>query len=276
MPHRPRRLDPAIPIERFALALRDLHRDAGKPKQQVLAAAMHCSHATVSAILNGHRFPSWEQVEIFVRICQGDVQAWRPKWAETDRAINAEASHQQSSEALLEMPSQSIHHLTGRSFYEALTAQIRQSRNRILATYIRVTPQHYFEGFTDQETGRAATEYFSEVLAWAAMPGPRSVRRVICLPNDEMRDWARQVHADTKAIPNYEVRALDWRINADLINVAVFDDVAAFLAFGSGTSPNMSGFRIDDRDFVINATAYFGRLWSSSTPLANHVLDPPG
>lgn len=136
MPPRPRRLDPALPLERFALALRDLHRDAGKPKQQLLAAVMHCSHATVSAILNAHRFPSWEQAEAFVKACDGDVEAWRSKWAAADRQINAETSHHSADRSLPEIPSQSVRSLSGRQHYAALIDQIQQTRCRILATYI--------------------------------------------------------------------------------------------------------------------------------------------
>ncbi|MFI6317777.1 helix-turn-helix domain-containing protein [Nonomuraea sp. NPDC050556] len=77
MTSRSRSLDPDLPRERFALELRDLHRQAGRPKQQTLASAMHCSHATVSGILNGHRFPSREQTEALVLTCEGDVRAWK-------------------------------------------------------------------------------------------------------------------------------------------------------------------------------------------------------
>jgi hypothetical protein len=276
MPPRPRRLDPAQPIERFVLALRDLHRDAGKPKQQLLAAAMHCSHATVSAILNAHRFPSWEQTEAFVQACNGDVQLWRSKWAEADREITAETSHQQGAEPLLEMPSQSVCCLSGRQLYKALTDQIRRTQYSILATYFRMTPPPYFVGFTDQETGRAVADYFAEVLAWATVHGPCSVRRVICLSNNEMLEWAQQHYADTRALLNYEIRVVDWKINTDTINIAIFDDVAVFLTFGPGTSPGMYGFRIDDRNFVRDAIGYFSRLWSGSTRLANHLVEPPG
>lgn len=271
MPPRPRRLDAAIPIERFALALRALHRDAGKPKQQLLAAAMHCSHATVSAILNAHRFPSWEQTEAFVRACQGDdVDAWRSRWVGADREINSEVPPHESGKALLELPSRSVQYISGRDHYAALVAQVRRARHRILATYVRVTPPLYL-GFTDQETAEAASEYFAEVLAWAASPGSRSVRRIICLPNNEMTEWARQLHANTEALTSFEIRVLDWHISADTINIAVFDDTAAFLTFAPGTSPEMSGFQIDDRDFVREASGYFGRLWSRSTRLSDHL-----
>lgn len=276
MPPRPRRLDPAIPTERFALTLRELHRDAGKPKQQLLAAAMHVSHATVSAILNGHRFPSWPQTEAFVRACRGDVRSWRAKWAVADRGINSELAPPNSAEALPEMDQASLCRLTGREHFTSLAMQVRQTKHRILTTYLRVTPTLYYEGFTDRETGHAAREYFTEVVEWAAQSGARSVRRVVCLPNTEMIEWARELQERTVSIAKYEVRVLDWQINTDPINIAIFDDVATFLTFAPGTSPGAGGFRIDDREFVQDAVGYFGRLWSSSTRLEEHLLHQPG
>ncbi|MFI0446401.1 helix-turn-helix domain-containing protein [Actinomadura sp. 6N118] len=263
-----------MPTERFALALRELHRDAGKPKQQLLAAAMHCSHATVSAILNGRRFPSWAQTEAFIRACSGDIRTWRSKWTEVDREINAELPLPTVREMLPTLPDSPVYHLTGRELYTSLVTQVRQSKNRILTTYMRVTPPPYLEGFTDQETGRAASEYFKEVLAWAARPGAHSARRVICLPNDEMLEWAKTFYTHTRNISRYEVRVLNWQITTDAINIAIFDDVTTFLTFDAGSSLEMGGFRIDDRDFVRASIGYFGRLWSSSTRLSDH-LQPP-
>lgn len=273
MPPRPRPLNPSIPVERFALDLRRLHRDAGRPKQQVLAAAMHCSHATVSAILNGHRFPSWDQTAAFVRACHGDAQAWRARWVDADREIGAELSPDRGDEALLQPSSPSFQHLTGRNHYKALAAQIRETRSRILTTYIRVTPPLYFVGFTDRDTGEAAAEYFAELGNWPLLQGPRSMCRLICLSNREMIEWARRHHESSRDLPNYEVRVVDWQINADPVNLAVFDDTVAFLTFAQGTTQEMSGFRIDDRNLVRDATGYFGRLWSGSTPLADRLGD---
>ncbi|MFI0482806.1 helix-turn-helix domain-containing protein [Actinomadura sp. 9N215] len=273
MPPRPRPLNPSVPVERFALALRRLHRDAGRPKQQVLAAAMHCSHATVSAILNGHRFPSWEQTAAFVRACRGDVQVWRPRWVDVDREISAELSPDHGEEALLRASSSPVQQLTGRHHYKALTAQIRETQSRILTTYIRVTPPLYFVGFTDRDTGDAAEEYFAELGNWLLVEGARSMCRLICLPNREMIEWAREHHERSRDLPNYEVRVVDWQINADPVNLAVFDDTTAFLTFAAGTAQEMTGFRIDDRNLVRDATGYFGRLWSSGIPLADRLAE---
>ncbi|GAA1548289.1 hypothetical protein GCM10009678_33700 [Actinomadura kijaniata] len=275
MPPRPRRLDPAVPVERFALELRELHRDAGKPKQQLLAAAMHCSHATVSAILNGHRFPSWFQTEAFVRACRGDVDAWRYKWTETDREINADLPVPGAGDVPATSRS-AVRHLTGREFYLALAAEVRRTEHRILTTYIRTTPPHYFAGFTDQETGRAANEYFNAIPSWVTLSESRSVRRLVCLPNAEMLDWGQEVRRQTQKIPGYEVRVLDWQINADPVNIAIFDDTSVFLAFDAGASPRMGGFRIDDQEFARGAIGYFSRLWSSGIRLADHLASLSG
>lgn len=271
MPPRPRPLNPSVPVERFALALRRLHRDAGRPKQQVLAAAMHCSHATVSAILNGHRFPSWYQTAAFVRACDGDVQAWRHRWVEADQEISAELSPDHGEETLIRARSSSVQQLSGRQHYKALTAQIRETQSRILTTYIRVTPPSYFVEFTDRDTGDAAEEYFAELSNWLHLQGTRSMCRLICLPNREMIEWAREHYETSRDLPNYEVRVVDWQVNADPLNLAVFDDAAAFLTFAAGTAQEMTGFRIDDRNLVRDAAGYFGRLWSSGIPLANRL-----
>jgi hypothetical protein len=97
--------------------------------------------------------------------------------------------------------------------------------------------------------------------------------RLICLPNAEMIEWARGHEESSRQVPNYEVRVVDWQVNADPINLAIFDDTVAFLTFVTGTPQEISGFRIDDRNLVHDATGYFGRLWSGSTPLADRLND---
>lgn len=86
MPPARRPLDPDRPTDSFALSLRELHRAAGRPKYRVLAAAINASSATVSAILNGHRFPSWEQTQAFVEGCGGDSSEWKQRWMRADRS----------------------------------------------------------------------------------------------------------------------------------------------------------------------------------------------
>ncbi|MGW7537899.1 caspase, EACC1-associated type [Amycolatopsis sp. NPDC054798] len=80
-------LDPASPLHAFALRLQDLHRRARKPTQQCLARELSCSRPTVSAFLNGERFPSWQYVERFVLFCGGDLDEFDQLWRRTDELL---------------------------------------------------------------------------------------------------------------------------------------------------------------------------------------------
>lgn len=261
MPPRPRSLDPDVPLERFALGLRDLHRQAGRPKQRVLATAMHCSHATVSAILNGRRFPSWDQTEALVLACGGDVRTWKNRWAEADRALGAEPAAERP--AGVGAPG-SPRHLSGREFYRVMLAEVSRARFRIMTTFIRYRPPEYFLGFTDAETAQVAAAYFREVVRWSALPGSRSVRRIVCTPNAEMREWAQRFVQETSAYPRHEIRIVDWTLGIDAVNMAVFDDSVVLLAFTSGAAQQLNGFRIDDPEFVRCSVGHFEQLWSVS------------
>ncbi|GAA3685942.1 hypothetical protein GCM10022224_058440 [Nonomuraea antimicrobica] len=265
MPSPQRRLDPSIPRERFALELQDLHRAAGKPTQQVLASAMHCSHATVSAILNGHRFPSWEHTRAFVKACVGDESEWRRKWIQADREINADGMPFGSEVAIPESGVvRPAWYLDNEQFYLNAAEGVRATRSRILVTYVRQRPPDHY-------TSDAAAEYFASVLDWARRPGARSVRRIIGISNREMRDWVHRHYEDTKDIRNYDVRVLRWELEADGINMALFDDSAAFLAFSGVASQELSGFRVDSPEFLRYFVGYFDQLWACGTALERYV-----
>jgi hypothetical protein len=258
-----RRLDPSVPLERFALELRDLHRMAGKPKQKVLADAMHCSPATVSAILNGHRFPLWEHTLAFVQVCNGDEHEWRRKWVQADREINGAPSQPE-----VIIPGAAVLRPTwypdNEQFYRGGAERVRTARSRILVTYIRRhPPEHY--------TSEAAAEYFATVLDWARRPGARSVRRIIGIPNQEMRKWVRRHYEETRDIRNYDARVIRWELGADGINMALIDDSTAFLAFSGIASQELSGFRVDSPEFVRYFVGYFDQLWACGTPLDSYL-----
>jgi uncharacterized protein YegL len=94
MPRRPKPLDPdRNPVHRFAQVLREAHRRAGKPTRAWLGRQMHCSHATVSHILNGDRFPSWQQTAALITACGEDPESIRPLWVETDAALEQGSHH---------------------------------------------------------------------------------------------------------------------------------------------------------------------------------------
>ncbi|MEV0248983.1 hypothetical protein AB0H76_20430 [Nocardia sp. NPDC050712] len=259
-----RPLDPRLPTDNFALALRDLHRSAGRPKYRILAATINASNATVSAILNGHRFPSWEQTKGFVQACDGDLVQWKRLWTHADLARATNAADYSRPPTL---PPASLTPVTGADFYAAMLAEIRRARYRIMTSYIRLRPPSYFLGFTDERTSRVAGAYFEEVVAWASGPGRRSVRRVIATPNEEMRQWARELADATADQPNHRIHLIDWPLSADGVNFAIFDDTVAFLAFTTGTTQQLSGFRIEEPAFVHGAIGYFEQLWLAGRAL---------
>ncbi|WP_431955354.1 helix-turn-helix domain-containing protein [Nocardia lijiangensis] len=265
MPSARRSLDPDQPAERFAMELRDLHRAAGRPKQRILAAALSCSNATVSAILNGRRFPTWQQTEAFVTACGGDVSEWKLRWLRTDRALGDDATEHADRQP---PAGGSLRPVSGREFYTAMLAEIDRARYRIMTTYIRLRPASYFIGFTDEQTGRAAAAYFDGLRAWSARPG-RSVRRVIATPTPEMARWAQRLHRATLKQPNYRIRVIDWPLPTDAVNLALFDDTVAFLAFTNGTTQELSGFRIDEPAFVRGAIGHFEQLWAAGRDLSS-------
>ncbi|MGK3208090.1 hypothetical protein [Amycolatopsis sp. MEPSY49] len=262
MPAQPRRLDPDLPVERFALALRDLHRQAGRPKQRVLATSLHTSHATVSAILNGHRFPSWEQTEALVLACDGDLASWKRRWLQVSREIDSDttASNAASAQPGLSSPRP----LSGGEFYRTMLDEVDRARHRIMTTFLRRRPPAYFLGFTDEETSRAAAAYFEGILAWSDRPGPRSVRRLICTPNAEMQDWAEQFRRETARHMRHEIRVVDWPFATDAVNMAIFDDSVALLAFTAGSAQQLVAFRMDQPDFVRCCVGQFECLWLES------------
>ncbi|QYC38181.1 hypothetical protein Nocox_02745 [Nonomuraea coxensis DSM 45129] len=265
MPSPQRRLDPSVPRERFALELQDLHRAAGKPTQQVLAAAMHCSHATVSAILNGHRFPSWEHTRAFVRACGGEEAEWRRRWIQADRESRSDGVVFTPEPAV---PESSVlrpaWYLDNEQFYLNAAERVRATHSRILVTYVRRRPPDHY-------TSEAAAAYFAAVLDWARRPGARSVRRIIGISNRGMRDWVRRHYEDTKDIRNYDARVIRWELDADGINMALFDDSAAFLAFSGVASQELSGFRVDSVEFLRYFVGYFDQLWACGTALEQYV-----
>ncbi|WP_149258448.1 hypothetical protein [Actinomadura sp. K4S16] len=196
-----------------------------------------------------------------MQACGGDVRAWKGRWTETDRILGAEppVGADASGEPRC---------LTGQDFYKVMLAEVHQARFRIMTTFIRHRPPEYFLGFTDGETARIASAYFSDVVRWSALPGHRTVRRIVCAPNPEMEEWVKRFVQETSAYPRHEIRVVDWSLGVDAINMAVFDDSVVLLAFTSGSAQQLTGFRIEEPEFVRCSVGHFEQLWSvSSKPL---------
>ncbi|WP_409493522.1 helix-turn-helix domain-containing protein [Amycolatopsis sp. cmx-11-12] len=84
MPRPERPLDPdADPIQRFAFELRKLRQQVGSPSYRVLARLAHYSPATLADAAGGRRLPSLAVTLAYVRVCDGDEQAWEARWRHT-------------------------------------------------------------------------------------------------------------------------------------------------------------------------------------------------
>jgi hypothetical protein len=173
-------------------------------------------------------------------------------------------------EKLGEAPTVSMEYYgTNAEFYSEMWSQVSRARRSVAATYIRKSPPTRF-------LGKDATAYFSNVLDWAREdPARRTMRRMIAVPDTEMRTWATAHETDTNGMGNYEVRVLDWHVRADSLNMCVIDadtdDATVFLAFSGETEQGMTGLRIRGSRAVAYFAHYYNQLWSEAEPLSEFI-----
>ncbi|MFJ8547346.1 helix-turn-helix domain-containing protein [Streptomyces sp. NPDC093586] len=280
--------EPPEPQLAFAAELRELRRRTfKKPTEEALARRIGCGRSTVSAILNGRRFPNWEHMSAFVEACGEDPSRWRDRWLRAYRQIEEASKGLRSS--IPELPLIGGPETRGdallaahwyrdnREFYEAAAARARQARSEIRVTYTRRYPP-------TQYTTRASAEYFQTIVDWASEESDdeRSVRRIIGiperngLPDRDMFSWARQHYDDSKHILNYEANVLRWTAAADGLNMALIDDSVVFLAFSGGPRQRLNGFSVEDPTFMTYFAAYFDQLWAALQPLGTYLSEVDG
>ena len=295
MPGRQTPREPSEAHLAFAAELRELRRRTyRKPTEEALARKIGCGRSTVSAILNGRRFPSWEHTAAFVEACGGNPAKWRERWLQVNRQIeeagkgNPVPLPQLSPVGKVELDGDALlaahWYRNNREFYEAAAARVRQARSEIRVTYTRRFPP-------TQYTTRAAAEYFKAIVDWAAedTDDERCVRRIIGIPerdgvpDDAMCSWARQHHEDTKSLLTYEASVLRWPAAADGLNMALIDDDVVFLAFSGGPRQKLNGFSVENPTFLSYFAGYFEQLWAVLQPLEDYLRDvddgrvgPPG
>ncbi|AJE86361.1 hypothetical protein SLNWT_5985 [Streptomyces albus] len=272
----------------FAAELRELRRRTlRKPTEEALARKMGCGRSTVSAILNGRRFPNWEHTASLVEACGGEPSRWQDRWLRAGRQIEEATKGPRSPLPPLplvagpETPGDALlsahWYRDNREFYEAASARVRQARSEIRVTYTRRYPP-------TQYTTRASADYFRTILDWAGEESDdeRSVRRIIGiperdgLPDRDMFSWARQHHEDSKDILNYEANVLRWTPAADGLNMALIDDSVVFLAFSGGPRQRLNGFSVEDPMFMTYFAAYFEQLWAALQPLGAYLGEADG
>ncbi|WP_221469794.1 nSTAND1 domain-containing NTPase [Allocatelliglobosispora scoriae] len=81
------------PVQRFAVALRELRRSAGNPTYRVLAKRAHYSATTLAQAAAGDQLPTLAVASAYARACGGDEAQWTARWraaaAELDAASEA-------------------------------------------------------------------------------------------------------------------------------------------------------------------------------------------
>ncbi|MER6142357.1 helix-turn-helix transcriptional regulator [Streptomyces sparsogenes] len=290
------RRSPSLPPEpqlAFAAQLRELRRRTfNEPTEETLARKMGCARSTVSAILNGRRFPNWPHTAAFVEACDGVTKEWQERWLRAKRELDElrqgqkgavtgtaaalppfEAGPAAVGEAMLA----ARWYRNNREFYEAACERVRQARSEIRVTYTRRYPP-------SQYTTRASAEYFQAILDWAAADSEdeRCVRRVIGVPehdghpDEDMLSWARRHYRDSKHILTYEAAVLRWTAAADGLNMALIDDSVVFLAFSGGPRQKLNGFSVEDPTFMSYFAAHFEQLWAALEPLGAYLDEVDG
>ncbi|WP_021594067.1 helix-turn-helix domain-containing protein [Actinomadura welshii] len=271
---------PSDPREWFAAQLRELRRSTLRvPTEETLARKAGCARSTVSAILNGRRFPSWEHTQALVEACGGDPVLWRERWLDAKRRIDEQRQNVARKDPLPDAigvtgtASLSVHwYRNNREFYEAATEQVERARSELRVTYTRRYPPTSF-------ATRASAEYFDAVLRWASEESEdeRSVRRIIGIPEQQgvpdpdVLEWARHHYAETKSILNYEASVLRWTAPADLINMALIDYDRVILAFSGGPRQKLNGLRVENPIFFSYFASYFEQLWAVLQPLGAYL-----
>ncbi|WP_125533810.1 helix-turn-helix domain-containing protein [Streptomyces sp. WAC 06725] len=270
------------PVAAFAEQLRELRLRCFEPTEARLALQMKCGRSSVSAMLNGRRFPSWELTCAFVTACGEEPGDWLDRWRDAKRRLDAlrrdpdgraaptrpAALPDVGGDALLA----ATWYRSNPEFYSAAARSVRSARSEIRVTYTRRYPP-------DQYTTKASADYFADILAWARedTEDQRSVRRIIGIPetdgvpDKDVLAWARRHRDETGDILNYEASVLRWTAAADGLNMALIDDSVVFLAFSGGSRQKLNGFSVQDRTYMSYFAAYFEQLWTPLQPLGTYL-----
>jgi hypothetical protein len=154
-------------------------------------------------------------------------------------------------------------------FYTAALRQAEDSRSHIRVTYIRQFPPAIHS--------KAAKEYFSGLLTWAASDNTRQLRRVIGVPtidgkpNSEFLRWVKSHNDETESIHNYEKRILTWTNEADGLNMAIMDESTSFIAVSDAGRTYLWGGRIQSRNLNEMLRFYFDQLWHNLEPIEKYL-----
>ncbi|GLW90237.1 helix-turn-helix domain-containing protein [Actinokineospora globicatena] len=279
------------PQDVFASYLRDLQAQYGQPTDKELARRAGWSRSTVYELLHGRRLPTWEQVRALLHACaDGDAAGletqFRQRWLAARKEMDA---HKHGLATATAPPVEAVGEAFERAhtattmvpatyyrdnpeFYRAGAQRVVSARAEVRLTYVRQYPPTVF-------TTPASAEYFAAILGWARRRdgSQRTVRRIIGVPHRDdgpdsaMVAWLREHHEQTVEIFNYEAAVMPWYTAGDGINMALFDNETAFLAFSGGGRQKLNGFSIDGSAFVEYFITHFDQLWATLEPVETYL-----
>lgn len=146
-------------------------------------------------------------------------------------------------------------------FYSQLNAAIAKGTSTVDLSNVRDEPPKDFGG--------AATGWSDKVAEWVEAAPGRSIRRVIAIRSEAMREWALELQQLEARLSGYHVRVVDWVLEAPALNMVIIDEKVVFLAITGAEAERTRGLGIEDSVSGDYFTAYYDRLYKSGTPLAD-------
>jgi len=151
------------------------------------------------------------------------------------------------------------------AFFEGLAAAVKSAKNTADLTHIRDTPP--------KEFGSKSVDYYDAVYEWVKDAEDRSIRRIVSVRNDEMVEWAKSLAKKARKCERFNVRVVNWEIDAPAINMAVIDGEVVFLALTGSDVHRTGGTAVEDVNIASYFTSYYETLWNASTPLHEFLAE---
>ncbi|QKV90751.1 helix-turn-helix domain-containing protein [Streptomyces sp. NA02950] len=275
------------PVRRFAAELRRLRITAGEPQVKTIASRAQCSPATVSEVLNGHRLASETVTRRLVAALGGDWahwgQLWRAAKTELDDLRQDTLGARRDSRTFGTAPDLSeafrstsqmemVCYPNPPAFFKAAADHIRAARSEVRLTYVRLHPPTQW-GSTEP------TSYYDTVLQWARDNSAEcaSVRRIIGVPERKgvpratYFEWLRQHQDEVTDLYTYEARVMPWSASCAWYNRGLIDDTVTFLSFSGAGRRQLTGFSVDNPQFLAHFADSFDQAWGALEPLDAYV-----
>lgn len=86
-----------------------------------------------------------------------------------------------------------------------------------------------------------------------------------------MLEWANELRMTADSMPNFQVRVVDWSIDAPAINMVLFDDKIVFLTITGEVFERTKGIGIEDKEITNHFCQYYDKLWNSARPVGEYL-----